>query len=47
MVRMGLLFGAIPVALLIGLLLHSANAFVAVMAIALIVSVVLRLTFLR
>jgi hypothetical protein len=40
-------FGAIPIALLVGLVLHSADAFVVVMAVAVVVGVVLRLTVLR
>jgi hypothetical protein len=47
LLRLGVLFGAIPVALIVGLAFHSANAFVVVMAGALVVSVVPRLTVLR
>jgi hypothetical protein len=47
LLRLGLLFGAIPIALPIGLVLDSANAFIVVMAVALVVSVVLGLTVLR
>ncbi|HZS30910.1 MAG TPA: DUF4429 domain-containing protein [Gaiellaceae bacterium] len=40
-------FGAIPIALLVGLIFHSATAFAATMAIALVVSFALRRTVLR